>query len=253
MSSLPAEIIPGQAARHLDQPVSILMPICNEAAVIEAVLAEWDRDVIIHLPAGSELLLDDAASADGTREILKRLQGVYPYLGVEYRPDRDGFVAAARRLYAKAKCPWVFFTDSDGQYVPAEFWKLAPLTDKFDVIHGAKIGRQDPFIRRLASFCFNTIARVIFDTSYTDINSAFRLMRRDAVLPIIDRCRHMPSLLNAELLLRCEFEGLRICQRRVRHRARSDGGSRGLPPLSFPRECWKAYRGLKALRTEYLP
>lgn len=252
MSSTPS-VKSAAAKPTLDQPVSILMPICNEAAVIEGVLAEWDREVFSRLPAGSELLLDDAASSDGTREILERLRKVYPYLGVNYMDKRDGFAAAARRLYHAAKNPWVFFTDSDGQYVPSEFWKLAPFTSSCDVIHGAKIGRQDPFIRRVASFFFNTIAHIFFDTHYTDINSAFRLMRRDTVLPILDRCCHMPTLLNAELLLRCEFEGLIICQRRVRHRARSDGGSRGLPPLTFPIECLKAYRGLKSLRTEYLP
>lgn len=239
--------------RRMDEPVSVLMPICNEAAVIENVLAEWHREVFTYLPAGSELLLDEAASTDGTREILERLKKIYPYLHVEYHPKKDGFVAAARRLYHRAKCPWVFFTDSDGQYVPSEFWKLTPFTDKFDVIHGAKIGRQDPFFRRVASFAFNTIARLYFDTYYTDINSAFRLMRREIILPIMDRCRHMPSLLNAELLLRCEFEGLRIWQRRVRHRARLDGVSRGLPPGTFLKECVRSYRGLRALRTEYLP
>jgi glycosyltransferase involved in cell wall biosynthesis len=252
MSSTPFDHSIADAEHHLDLPVSVLMPVCNEAAVIEAVLAEWHREVFVRLPAGSELLLDEAASNDGTREILERLRQVYPYLRVTYTPRKDGFGVAARRLYLSARCPWVFFTDSDGQYVPAEFWKLARFTGTFDVIHGAKIGRQDPFLRRLASFSFNTIAHVIFDTHYTDINSAFRLMRREQVVPIVERCRHMPTLLNAELLLRCEFEGLTICQCRVRHRARSDGASRGLPPLSFPGECLRAYRGLRALRTEYL-
>jgi glycosyltransferase involved in cell wall biosynthesis len=253
MSSIPVENSALNAARHLDQPVSVLMPICNEASVIEGVLDEWHRDVFAYLPPGSELLLDEAASTDGTRDILERLRGVYPYLRVEYHPTKEGFAVAARRLYMTAACPWVFFTDSDGQYVAVDFWKLAPLTDKFDVIHGAKIGRQDPFIRRLASFFFNTFAHIMFDTYYTDINSAFRLMRRDAVVPIVQRCHHMPTLLNAELLLRCEFEGLRICQRRIRHRARRDGVSRGLPPSRFFVDCFKAFRGLKALRTEYLP
>lgn len=253
MSSTPLDSSVADAKRQLDLPVSVLMPVCNEAAVIEAVLAEWHHEVFVHLPPGSELLLDEAASTDGTREILERLRQVHPYLRVNYNEKKEGFAVAARRLYLNAKCPWVFFTDSDGQYVPSEFWKLAGLTREYDVIHGAKIGRQDPFLRRLASFFFNTIAHVIFDTHYTDINSAFRLMRREKVVPIVERCRHMPTLLNAELLLRCEFEGLKIAQRRVQHRARSDGVSRGLPPLGFPAECLRAYRGLKALRTEYLP
>jgi dolichol-phosphate mannosyltransferase len=251
--SIPAENRTIFVRRQIDQPVSVLMPICNEASVIEGVLAEWHREVFCYMPPGSELLLDEAASTDGTREILERLKRTYPYLGVEYHETKDGFANAARRLYRKAKNAWVFFTDSDGQYVPVEFWKLAPFIGKYDVIHGAKIGRQDPFARRVASFAFNCTARLYFDTCYTDINSAFRLMRRDAILPIVEKCCHMPQLLNAELLLRSEFEGLQVCQRRVRHRARRDGVSRGIPPIYFLRECLRSYRGLRALRTEYLP
>ena len=41
---------------ELSEPVSILMPVSNEADVIEEVVEEWVREVISHLPAGSELL-----------------------------------------------------------------------------------------------------------------------------------------------------------------------------------------------------
>lgn len=227
------------------------MPVCNEAPVIETVLAEWHNEVIRHLPPGSELVIDEAASTDGTREILERLKVQYPYLRVAYNERKEGFAIAARRLYGLARCPWIFFTDSDGQYVAQEFWKLAKYVDKFDIIHGAKIGRQDPFPRRVASFFFNIIARVIFDTNYSDINSAFRLMKREDVIPIVEKCRHMPTLINAELLLRCEFEGMSIRQVRVLHRARTHGVSRGLAPSRFLAECRRAYRGLKSLREEY--
>lgn len=235
----------------IDRPVSILMPVCNEAPVIESVLNEWHDVVFAHLAEGSELVIDEAASTDGTREILERLKIKFPYLRVNYNEKKEGFAVAARRLYGMARCPWVFFTDSDGQYVPQEFWKLAKYMDKFDVVHGAKIGRQDPFMRRLASFLFNIISRTIFDIHYSDINSAFRLMKRTEVLPIVETCRHMPTLLNAELLLRCEFAGMPIKQVRVLHRPRTHGVSRGLSPNRFVIESYRAYRGLWALREEY--
>jgi glycosyltransferase involved in cell wall biosynthesis len=134
-------------ALRIKDPVSILMPVCNEADVIEMVIEEWARDVFAYLPEGSEFLFDEAASTDGTREILERLKLKYPYIHVEYREKKDGFANAARRLYDRAQCPWVFFTDSDGQYIAKDFWKLAKNIDQnFDLIRGAKIGRKDPFI-----------------------------------------------------------------------------------------------------------
>src|SRR5687767_12853364 len=112
--------------RKISSPVSILMPICNEADIIEEVITEWVTEVFQYLPPGSEFLFDEAASTDGTREILARLCVKYPYIKVNYNDRKDGFANAARRLYNASVCPLVFFTDSDGQYAPAEFWKLAP-------------------------------------------------------------------------------------------------------------------------------
>src|SRR3954471_12716653 len=59
----------------ITEPVSVLMPVCNEVAVIESVVREWEADVFRHLPAGSELVFDDGDSRDGTLETLARLQG----------------------------------------------------------------------------------------------------------------------------------------------------------------------------------
>lgn len=235
----------------LPAPVSLLMPVCNEADVIEGVVEEWVSEVFNHLPAGSEFLIDEAASTDGTREILDRLMKKYAFLKVEYHPTKEGFGVAAKRLYRAAKCPYVFFTDSDGQYVASEFWKLAPFVKDHAIVHGAKIGRQDTFFRKAASAVFNRIARFVFDVHYSDINSAFRVVRKDAVDKLLPELRCLPTLLNAELLLRAELENWPIKQVHVIHRKRRFGVSRGLAPTRFLGEAFKAYCGLLSLKKEY--
>jgi dolichol-phosphate mannosyltransferase len=236
---------------ELTEPVSVLMPVCNEVDVIEAVIEEWVADVFQHLPIGSEFLFDEAASTDGTREVLERMRAKYPFIKVQYNERKDGFANAARRLYLSASCPLIFFTDSDGQYVASEFWKLTPFVNEFPLIHGAKIGRQDRWFRKFASAVFNHVARFIFDIHYSDINSAFRLMRRELVRELVPRINHMPTLLNTELLLRAEMENYKIRQVHVIHRKRKFGVSRGLPPTRFLREAATAYRGLLKLKSDF--
>jgi dolichol-phosphate mannosyltransferase len=235
----------------LHAPVSIVMPVCNEAEVLEAVLEEWIAEVIQHLPEGSELLIAESASTDGTREILAALCGKYPFIRVLHSDIKEGFAVAARLLYTEARCPLVFFTDSDGQDVPAEFWKLAPFVKEFSIVHGAKIGRQDPFFRKVASAVFNRIARFLFDVHYSDINSAFRIMKTEMVSQLLPQLHCMPTLLNAELLLRAELDNRSIKQVRIIHRRRLKGVSRGLPPGRFLKESLAAYRGLCNLKSEY--
>lgn len=228
------------------------MPVSNEADIIEEVLEEWIDVVFRHLPAGSEIILEEAGSRDGTKEILAELSRKHPFIRVYYREAKDGFGAAARRLYEAARCPLVFFTDSDGQYVPSEFWKLVPYAQHFHLVHGAKIGRQDALFRKLASAIFNRVARLIFDVHYSDINSAFRIVRKDLVDVVVPKIHCMPTLFNAEFLLRAELENVPIKQVRVIHRKRRYGRSRGLPAAGFLFESWKAYRGLLALKAEYV-
>jgi glycosyltransferase involved in cell wall biosynthesis len=72
----------------LPSAISILMPVCNEAEVLEDVIEEWVRDVFQYLPAGSELVIDESASTDGSREILQRLCGKYAFIRVMYHDTK---------------------------------------------------------------------------------------------------------------------------------------------------------------------
>lgn len=232
----------------LAEPVSILMPVFNEADIIEKAVEEWVSDVIQYCPAGSELLLEDC-STDGTDAILRDLAARYPFIRVNFAP-RDGFFNAAVRLYNGAKCPLIFFTDSDGQYVPAEFWRVAREIDDYDMVHGAKIDRKDPIYRVRMSHVFNMLIRMLFGSRCEDANSAFRLIRRATVMSVVPELSCMRMLPNAEFYIRAEAKHFRIKNIRVSHRHRKFGESRGIPPSTFVRECWRAFWNLLELRKE---
>lgn len=229
-------------------PVSVLMPVCNEVDIIADVLDEWIDEVLRHLPDASELVLEDS-SHDGTSEILHEYARRYDFIRVHWHA-KDGFFQAAKRAYRRAACPLVFFTDSDGQYVPREFWKIAAEIDRFDMVHGVKRNRCDPAYRVIASRCFNWTARRLTRYAGNDINSAFRLMHRDVLDALLDQLHAMPTLLNAELYLRAKHAGFRVEDVDVEHRNRKHGRSRGLPRSRFLVECWSAYRGLVQLNRE---
>ncbi|MCE0484490.1 MAG: glycosyltransferase family 2 protein [Methylacidiphilales bacterium] len=209
------------------------------------------NDVLQYLPEGSEFILDDGNSTDGTIEVIQKMTEKYPYIQLITNTTRDGFSAAARRLYLRAKCPFLFFTDSDGQYVASDFWKLAPYMESHDLIHGAKIGRKDPALRRYASSIFNKLSEFLFAVTYSDINSAFRLMRKEVVQRTLPQVNCMPKLLNAELLLRAELENFRIKQIYVLHRERRFGISRGLPTNRFLWDSLLAVKGLLKIKESY--
>lgn len=233
---------------QLSQPVSVVMPICNEADVIQAVLDEWHRDVFAHLPQGSELLFDDC-STDGTTELLFENAKQRKYIRV-ISSSRDGFFESAKRLYLQAKCPLIFFTDSDGQYVATEFWRVAECISRCDLAHGAKLGRQDPLYRLVASHAFNLLVMLLFFTRGRDVNSAFRLVRKSVVEQVLPQVHCVPVLLNSEFYLRAERQGFKIEVIDVEHRPRQFGKSRGVAPGAFLRICFDVFKGVIRLRRD---
>lgn len=231
-------------------PVSILMPVRNEIKLIESVLREWNETVLSKLPDESEIIFDDGFSKDGTFEYLTEQAKISPQIKVIRGETLDGFANAARRLYLAAKNEWVFFTDADGQYVPSEFWKLTPYAASFDMVHGVKTNRKDPLYRKAASFVFNLAVRDLLTIPHKDVNSAFRLVRRDLIVEILPKVHCMPTLINAEILLRLVKKGAKVKDIDVEHRSRLIGRSRGLPPLRFAQESFRAWRGLRELQRE---
>jgi glycosyltransferase involved in cell wall biosynthesis len=234
--------------REVILPVSVLMPVCNEVDIISGVLDEWLEDVLQYLPSSSELVLEDS-STDGTTEILHDYARRFDFIRVHTHP-KDGFFNAAMRAYRRAACPLTFFTDSDGQYVPRQFWKIAAQIENFDMVHGVKRNRCDPLYRVAASRCFNWTSRRLTGFPGRDINSAFRLIRRNVLDALLGKLHVMPTLLNAELYLRARHAGYRILDVDVEHRRRKYGKSRGLPCGRFLHECSKAYQGLHQLKRE---
>jgi glycosyltransferase involved in cell wall biosynthesis len=232
----------------LTDPVSILLPVCDEVEGIESVLAELVEVVYRHLPEGSEFLIEESGSRDGTKELLQDLRQRWPFLDIRFQPKREGFGPAARALYARAKCPWVFFTDSDGQCVASEFWSLAEQAASNDFVLGVKRVRYDPLVRRITSRVFNQIAKTLFSVPGEDINFGFRLARREAVNRCLALCSDLPTLLNAEVSIYAHALGYRIQPVRVHHRPRIFGLSRGLTPGSVPANSWKAFTGLLKIR-----
>lgn len=240
--------LPRRTRPKLAEAVSVLMPVCNERDVIDTVIEEWVRDVFAYLPEGSELVFDDC-STDGTTDAIERWRERHPYIRIN-RSKRDGFFNSAMRLYRLAECDLVFFTDSDGQYVAEDFWKIAAQIEHNDMVHGAKVDRHDPRYRLTFSGVYNVIVREMFGSVAVDANSAFRLIRRELLDATLPQIRHLRMLPNSEMYIRAERMGFRIQNVAVRHRPRMHGVSRSLPAGKFFIECWQAFKGLRTLRDE---
>ncbi|MAG15630.1 hypothetical protein CMO88_01060 [Candidatus Woesearchaeota archaeon] len=229
--------------------LSIVMTAHNEAGIIEDVITSYYNEICKKIPC--EILIAEDGSTDGTKEILLRMKKKMP-MRLIMGDKKKGFKQACIDAYSAARTPWIFFTDSDGQYVPQDFWKLYRNMKNYDVIYGRKINRKDPFYRKFLAGGFNFIIRIMFKMPYHDLDSGFRLMRKEVVDDVIGEIKHLKYGFTAEFNIRTFYKGFNILEVPIRHKPRKYGGTSMFPILKLPSIVLGQIRDLFKLRKELL-
>ncbi|MEA2468524.1 MAG: dolichol-phosphate mannosyltransferase [Thermoleophilaceae bacterium] len=227
-------------------PLSIVMPVYNEAAVIADVVDELTRDVCSRLD-GAEIVMVDDGSTDGTPAILDRLASEHAHVKVLHAERNQGHGPSLRMAFEASSGEWLFQMDSDGQQLAAEFWDLWALRDQVDLAVGVRRGRDEGVHRTFVSAAARTAGRVASGRALRDVNVPFKLIRHevwDDLAPDVPRMPVAPSLLIA---IGASLRGWRVAEVEITHLPRRAGSSTvDLPYLL--RLTWGALRELVGFR-----
>ena len=231
------------------KPVSALLLVYNEAEVIEEVAGGIYREVVQKIP-GSELVIAEDGSTDGTKEILARIVPGMPAARLVQGTERKGYTRAYKNALRLCRNELIFFSDSSGKHDPRDFWKLAGKIDEYDMVIGCKAERRDPLYRVAMSRVFNFLVSHYFGCHVRDINSGFRLMKKEAIRQLLHEDWYMKHLINFEFTLRVLAHGFSVTEVPVMHNPRSHGPSRGLPLKKIPEAITMALRTFPKLKAE---
>jgi glycosyltransferase involved in cell wall biosynthesis len=187
------------------------MPAHDEAAFIGAAVREVAEGMRSRGPF--EIVVVENGSSDDTAEVAKALTQDIPELRVLSlgAPDygkalRMGFLAAEGEIAA-------FF---DVDYFDLGFLDRAvALIDGPGgpaVVVGSKRGEgaldTRPWPRRMVTLVFSTILKVGFGLSVSDTHG-MKVLRRQPLIPLAEKCRFGTDLFDTELILRAERAGLK--------------------------------------------
>ena len=235
--------------RCANEPISLIMVAFNEAETIEAEVLHFHRAIVEKLP-GSEFIVAEDGSKDGTGEILKELAARIGIIHLTSR-ERKGYKRALLDAVLSARNPYIFFSDSGGKHDPEEFWKLYARRKEFDLVVGRKTNRKDQLYRRCLTWTYNFVIRNYFGfEEIRDADSGFRLFDRAVVDCVLRRNLICRNLVASEIVLRTIASGLRYGEVEVSYNMRS-GTSRGLPPAKIPSVAWNALRSMGTLKAEF--
>lgn len=157
---------------------SIVIPVYNEERTILRVLTR-----LAALPFAKELIVVDDCSQDGTREILKRFEGM-PGLRLILKETNAGKGAALRTGFEHVTGDIVVVQDADLEYDPADIpHVIAPLMkDEADVVFGSRfIGDEvhdKSAVHRFGNWLLTAASNLFTGVRLTDMETCYKAFRR---------------------------------------------------------------------------
>ncbi|MEJ2441784.1 MAG: glycosyltransferase family 2 protein, partial [Patescibacteria group bacterium] len=137
-----------------------------------------------------------------------------------------GYGGALKSGFKAAKYKWVAFADSDGQFKFSEIIKLIKKTNEADLILGYRLSRADSIFRKLFTFGWALIPRIIFGMKARDYSCGFKLIKKkvfEDIQPLVGE----EKVTQIEMLVKAKRMGFKFAEVGVHHYPRKYGSQTG--------------------------
>lgn len=171
-----------------------------------------------------DITVVDDGSIDSSVTALRAIQSEINGVKLVLHDRNRGYGGALKSGFKAAHGDWVFYTDGDGQYDPAEMASLLQRAgEDVDVVQGWKSRRADGRLRTLAGRLYHHAIAVMFGIRVRDVDCDFRLIRR-SLLDRVDLSSDSGAIC-VEMMRRFQDAGARIVEVPVSHFPRKHGRS----------------------------
>ena len=233
--------------------LSIVMPAYNEQDCIEKVVYNWTDFLKQTFPNDkTTLIVINDGSKDNTKVLLDKLEKEVSNLTV-INQKNGGHGNAVVNGYRKAlelNSEYVFQTDSDDQFVSADFQKLWEKRDRSQFILGFRQIRHDAGVRLfITKFLRGTIS-MVYGTFIMDSNIPFRLIKGSFLQKLMDQLPNPePFAPNIFLSVMAKKSGQELFDIPITHKDR-ETGTVSIVKWNLWKVCIRSFKELLRFRLE---
>ncbi len=161
--------------------LSVIIPVFNEVQNIREILA---RVQATELPW--EIVIVDDGSTDGTREVLRELDGKNK-IRVILHEKNQGKGAAVRTGFSHARGDVFLIQDADLEYDPRDYPAiLKPIEEGIaDVVYGSRFlgapRRSTMFWHMIANKLLTLATNLLYNNILTDMETGYKVFRREVL------------------------------------------------------------------------
>lgn len=161
--------------------LSVVIPVYNEVDNVIEILRRVQA-----LKLANEIIVVDDGSTDGTRSILKELDGKENVRVLLHERNKGKGAAVMTGLRA-AQGDLLLIQDADLEYDPRDYPELLKplIEDMADVVYGSRFlggpRRVAMFWHMIANKLLTAMTNILYDTILTDMETGYKVFRRGVI------------------------------------------------------------------------
>jgi len=228
--------------------VSVIIPVHNERSTIEEIIDQVNR-----LPFEKEIIVVDDGSTDGTVEVLKKKER--EVTEVHLSPVNFGKGAAVRTGLTYVNGDVVMIQNSHVEQNPRKYLQLLEeITRGADVVYGSRFLQPNPritLIKRLANKFLTFLTNLLYGSSLTDMQTAYKMFRADAARRL--SLRGIGSEFETEITTQFLYLGYKIAEVPVSYDPRPEDIDKKIHWYDGLRAIYDLFYFRCILRTRFYP
>lgn len=210
------------------EQISVFFPAYNEERCLKPTVEKADK-VLKKIAREYEIIIVNDGSKDKTGKVADELTAKNRKIRVIHHLQNRGYGAALKSGIYSCRYPWIVFTDADGQFDFSEITKFIEKQKKTnaDLVIGYYLKRAVPFYRKLNTFLWELLIRILFGLKVRDIDCGFKLFSRRVIEKIPKLESERGAFISSEFLIKAKKAGFKIVEVGVHHYLDPAGGSTG--------------------------